>query len=258
MSSVYVFFKTFVPPSLCLALFTLAPKLQSEIVTWSVGQSQNPPVWSDKKNWSPEQLPDGGDRVILPVGASPILDIDAVVDELLLGEVGAGRVATITSQDKQLTVNSLTKWDNGVLAGAGFLNLLDSWNFNGKAQFGGWTVNLNGNGTAINTSFTISHALNVNGYLRVGTGSSFKGANAGELKLSGVLDMDSQTGPGQKIIRLPETCRRIITRQLHSKPKQLLYSSQSKILLVPLSDHSRVQHPIRFHEWNRKNSPRTS
>lgn len=112
------FFKTFVPPSLCLALFTLALKLQSEIVTWSVGQAQNPPVWSDKKNWSPEQQPDGGDRVILPVGASPILDIDAVVDELLLGEVGAGRLATITSQDKQLTVNSLTEWDNRVLAGA--------------------------------------------------------------------------------------------------------------------------------------------
>ena len=71
------FFKTFVPPSLCLALSTLAPKLQSEIVTWSVGQAQNPPVWSDEKNWSPEQLPDGGARVILPVGASPTLDMDS-------------------------------------------------------------------------------------------------------------------------------------------------------------------------------------
>jgi hypothetical protein len=179
-----------------IAFCLVAPGVQSEIVTWVGPQGQKPPLWNAPENWTPNKLPGAGDRVILPAKANPTLNINTVIDEFLVGETGAGRTATITSQDHRLTVNSLTSWDNGVLRGSGVLDLLDTYNFSGVAHFGDWTVGLSGNGTAGNTSFTTAQSLNIGGVLRVGNDTSFKGASSGELVLTGTLNMDAQTGPG--------------------------------------------------------------
>ena len=87
---------------LALAAIGSFGSIEAETVTWDGGQDPAGMQWGVKENWNPEKLPNAGDRVVLPVGAKPTLNIESSIKELVVGELGAGRVATIVGADQTL------------------------------------------------------------------------------------------------------------------------------------------------------------
>ncbi len=181
---------------LALAAVGSLGSIEAETVTWDGGQDPAGMQWGVKENWSPEKLPNAGDRVVLPVGAKPTLNVESTIKELVVGELGVGRVATIVGADQTLNVSSLTLWNNGVLTGTGAMDLNASTSFGGRAHFDEWIVTLNGSSTAVNTSFRTGRSLTIGGTLSVGANSSIGGTSVGELILSGMLTMNAQSGQG--------------------------------------------------------------
>jgi len=90
----------------CLTLFS------SELfaITFIGGFENN--IWGDSRNWSPQQVPGGGDEAVIPIGKLVNVNGNITVGTLILG----GTLANNADPGSKLTINTNFSWTDGTVA----------------------------------------------------------------------------------------------------------------------------------------------
>ncbi len=90
----------------CLTLFS------SELfaITFIGGFENN--IWGDSRNWSPQQIPGGGDEADIPSGKQVNVNGNITVGTLIL----SGVLGNNADPDSKLTINTSFSWTDGTVA----------------------------------------------------------------------------------------------------------------------------------------------